>query len=188
MAAETLESSIHAAPQIFETLLGRAVNVMGTRDDPRWEGLAVRLAQTQFWLGHDQDAEQTATAALRRTRDKERLGAIAVQAVRAAGRQNRVQQALALADEVLTDLALPARWQARLRAWKAQSLLVVDRDNEAESLASEALSMARECHDRLGIGYAYRTLCLARPGERTALMAAALESLGEDVESAATRA
>ncbi len=185
--AEASEASLHAAPQAYESMLQRAYDMLNDPDDPRWEALASRLAQTQFWLAHDEGAEQAATAVLRRTTDKELAGRMTVQAVRSAGRRYQYERALALAEEAIADPGMPAHWQTRLRPWKAMALLMLGRAGEATAIANEALSQARECQDELGTGYAYHALLLADPTHRRALGDAAMKDLGHDPESAQTR-
>jgi DNA-binding NarL/FixJ family response regulator len=184
--AEASESSLHAAPQAYESMLLRAYDSLHIHD-PRWEALASRLAQTQLWLGRHESAEQTGTAVLRRTDDKELAGRMSVLAVRAAGRQNQLERAHSLVEEALADPGMPPHWQARLRPWKAMVLLMLGRAGEAKVIANEALSAAWQCHDQLGIGYAYHALLLADPSQRRTLGGAAMENLGDDTESAHLR-
>jgi DNA-binding NarL/FixJ family response regulator len=180
-ATETL---LRSAPQAYESLLLRANSLLEPGGDYRWEALASRLAQTQFWLGHDQAAEQTATTVLRHTSNPELAGQMGLHAVRAAGRQFNYERALALAGDILnTHPTLPARWQARLRAWKAFALFCLEQLEAATAEAAEALDRAREYDDRLGIAYASRVLGLADPSGGRALIASAIDSLGDDAES-----
>jgi DNA-binding CsgD family transcriptional regulator len=181
------ESAMQSAAPAYESLLLRAVSQLRGADDPRWQALASRLAGNQYWLGHDAGAEQTANAVKRRTTDKELAGRMSLQAVRAAGRQNQIELALALADESLADPTLPSHWRARLGAWKAMALLAGAPVEQAKVAAIEALNDARECQDELGIGYAYHVLAVADPSGYRALADEALRGLGDDPESADLR-
>ncbi len=185
--SQVSEALMHAAPQAYESLLLRAVGMLHGSDDARWEALASRLAQTQFWLGHETAAEQTATAVLRVTSDKELAGRMSVQAVRAAGRQNHYERSLALAEEALSDPTMPARWQARLRSWKAIGELVSGRAEQARATVSEALAQSRACEDQIAIGYAYHALGFIDPALRRTLGSQAIDSIGSEPEAAELR-
>ncbi len=184
--AQASQSLLQTAPEAYESLLQRALSAIKS-DDTRWEPLASRLAQTHFWLGHDDDAERTAVAVLRRTNDGELAGRMSVQALRCAGRQNRHDVALAHAEHGLVDSRMPAHWQARLRAWASISHLVLGDSEKAKTAASEALHQARQCQDQVGIGYAYHALSFADPGQGRVLVESALGSVADDPDSADLR-
>ncbi len=184
--AQASESLLQTAPEAYESLLQRSCNMLNLTD-PRWQPLATRLALVQYWLGHDQAAEYTATAVIRRTSDREIAGRMSVQAVRAAGRQNHLERAHALAEEALADPAMPTHWQARLRAWKAMAQVNLGHVEQAKTTASDALKQATQFQDEIGIGYAYHALSYTDPAQRRTLGREVVGRLGHDPESADLR-
>ncbi len=186
---DATKSLLQAAPAAYEALLHGAYTMLTESNDPRWEALASRLAQAQFWLGHDEAAEETATTVLRHTDDKDLAGRMSLQAVRAACRQYHYERAVAIATDILAGSAIPKHWQARLRAWMALALFYLERVELATATASEALSQAQECDDRLGAGYACRALARTDRdrGRGRALIDGVLNNLGDDEDSADLR-
>jgi DNA-binding NarL/FixJ family response regulator len=181
--ANLREPKVSLAPQVSQELLSRAVDQIDT-SDARWEVLASRLAQLQYRLGHDDAAGRTSLAVLRRTADVEVAGQMRVQAVRAAGRTGRYDEAVALAESGFVDPTTPPHWRARLRAWAANGIHALGATGEAYQMAQAALGEAVACGDQIGAGYARFFLSQWSDGvQRRRYAEQALAELGDDSES-----
>ncbi|WP_432841825.1 ATP-binding protein [Dactylosporangium sp. CA-092794] len=181
--AEVSDPTVSTAPHLFAELSERAVGRIAA-DDPRWASLASRLAQTQYQVGADGPAAQTSLRVLRTVRDPELAGLMWVLAVRALGRSTRYTESAEAAAKGLEDPRLPAHWQARLRAWAAQTRFELGDPDGGYRLAAVALAQARDCGDDLGAGYALKAMVWCSTGEEQLRCAdEALAILGHDAES-----
>jgi DNA-binding CsgD family transcriptional regulator/tetratricopeptide (TPR) repeat protein len=182
------ESVAFATPQAFRELFERATAQVPAGDN-RWEPLAVRSAQTGFWLGADDSAAETAVAVVRGATDPELSGQMRVQAIRVLGRLRRFDEARRLAEDGLQDPRIPPRWRARLRALASQVRRAFAESDAARQLGLQALQEATACADAIGVGYAHNALLWCTTGpERIAHAEQALAVLGADPDSADLRA
>jgi DNA-binding CsgD family transcriptional regulator len=180
--AQRSEAMVLSAPEVAADLLERAVGLLDEAD-PLWEVLATRLAEVRYRLGRDEAAGELAERVVAHTGDGEVAGRMRVVSIRAAGRSNRFELALARGEAAAADARLPARWRARSLAWSANVLLFLGRPDQPQARALQALEAAQECGDPLGGGYARLVLYQADPATQAFRLDEALASLGDDPES-----
>jgi tetratricopeptide (TPR) repeat protein len=180
--ADSSQALVVSAPQVSADLLDRAVGLLG-EDDPLWEALAARLAETLYRLGRDEAAGRMAEVVVAATRDGEVAGRMWVQSIRAAGRTGQFEQALARGQAAVVDPRLPAHWRARSLAWLANALLHLGRREQAQAQAVAALDEATRCGDLLAGGYARFVLYLTDQATQAFRLDEALASIGDDPES-----
>ncbi len=186
--AGTRESTLYAAPQVAADLLTRALAGL-TDSDPRWEPLAVRLAQVLFWLGRDEEASTIAETVLAGTTDTALAVRMRIQLARSAGRLGQLAAALDVVAPAGDDVRLPLAGRARLRAWEAMVMTYLGRTEEARARAHDALADAEQAGDPLGTAYAWHALAPLAPDASTqvAHIDRAVAALGHDAESTEVR-
>jgi DNA-binding CsgD family transcriptional regulator len=175
------------SPEIAAELLSRAASHLGETDPRQWQ-VRLWLAQAQFRLGRNAEAEACARRVLRDSTDPVRTGEMRWILARVLFSGGRNDEALAVTDEALRQVDLPGRWRARLGGLRAMFLRSVLGDlDAAEAGAREALAGAEAGEDAFAIGYALCILWLVssvRREHRTALayVRRALEVLSADTD------
>ncbi|MFF7415291.1 helix-turn-helix transcriptional regulator [Streptomyces lydicus] len=179
----TLEWLARHAPELTRhatalaaDLLQRVVDAKVDVGSPRHEVIVSCLALAYFRRGQLDHAEKYAWKALARGKNAEIAGEMRWTLARLLFSSGRDAQAREVTGQALRDSTVPLRWKARFQALSAMSLRadVGDLDG-AEKRAHDALGLAEEADDALGIGYALCVLWLVKSVRRDHL--GALESI-----------
>ncbi|MFG3138448.1 ATP-binding protein [Streptomyces sp. NPDC048211] len=149
------------APDAATTLLAHALTHTDDHD-VRTRGLLAHLASASFRAGHYEQAAHVARRVLTHRCDPEQRGRAAWILGYALLHTGEIEEAMTTAREVAAGLEPDTKWHARLHVFTGVVLHVLDRGDEAASVAAAALAVGTDLSDAMTIAYARHCLGLTR--------------------------
>ena len=141
------------APRVAYDLIGHALESLAA-DDARRVMFEDHLGLVALHLGRFQVSESNACSILAGSRDPERRGYALWSLGYALQRQGRAEEGLALVCDAVGGYPPDSLWHARLTALRAVQLLLLQRFEEADAVAAQALAAGERLSDPMASGYA----------------------------------
>jgi DNA-binding CsgD family transcriptional regulator/tetratricopeptide (TPR) repeat protein len=174
----------YQAPRVAAELLRRGLGQLPV-SDPRREVLEASLVTVAHLLLLPDEVERVARPLLARTADPDRAAGTSWLLAYSLAQQGRVAEAAEVGEQALARPDISPLWRPRVLARQAMSYVLLDRVEEGQRAAEQALAGADQTGDPIAAGYALHLVsylhAMRRDGAGTQeYCARALEVIGDD--------